>query len=894
MPSEPSPAAAPLRPRINISKAIYDAATRWLTVNGWRLCPGGTSEITLSSAKLGPLGSARQGLPRADVHKNHPQYDDANAGWTFEATLECMDRDDLICAVLTAANGEEFQFEAPLAICNAVGDLNRVHLSQCNYDTESKFLEICGELYPELPARRLRIDLGDSRSELINRPFLPSGNMTKQTGGIVNRFGGFETRVNFLGQGDLQSINLVAEHIDGSETTWVLDSEQIGFDQPQGEITSVHFNQLQDELIVEGWFRSYEPVTTISFEVQGEPCYAIPQITEDAELTRKLGFRGPQVQRFRYQARMSHALSSFPVVQQAVTLSLYNRATILAQFEAQEARIVTTSVAVTRIAFDKRSSLLMVWGDCAPGTRPAEILFKVNGRQIGGPLTVTVPDVDPTAEIRSWFAAEEVNFELTPQHKVELVAIKPDGAQVVLQSLPPVMIIRANNTLEGFSKADAVKSLLAHNTTPRPLQEPLACFVFQGSILGKGGGSVRIRNMMRSFKRAGYSIALIDRSAPWDFKDALLSYKDLAAYCDAHLTIPQLYKDDMLKAVQEQFSNLRSPSPRQKALLTFLNRALKEGRVTKGNGEGLYARVDSKFNGNAAALLHHLKPDVAITQFAWSSEIHTILPDGCFGLLDTHDVQSARYQDFAAARKRFGEEAVPDLERYAVDQSTEQRFLNMAQACIAISPDEKETLDSMLGTRNTVLATLSTSAQTFIGSPRDSKSLLFVGNYYEPNNFGIRTFLDEVWPTVRNAIPDAYIDIIGRCGADLESYASSQVRIHGIVDDISGFYDEAALVLNPVQFGTGIAVKLVEALSQGKASVSTARGARALEAAIEAGALEVAETSQEFADKVMTLLKNPEKRASIEQAAYAFSQTRLQPEVVHSNLFNFLESRLYY
>ncbi len=83
-------------------------------------------------------------------------------------------------------------------------------------------------------------------------------------------------------------------------------------------------------------------------------------------------------------------------------------------------------------------------------------------------------------------------------------------------------------------------------------------------------------------------------------------------------------------------------------------------------------------------------------------------------------------------------------------------------------------------------------------------------------------------------------------------------------------YADATLVINPVQFGTGLAIKTVEALSYGKPVVATPAGARGLDIDFR-GALSLAKTPDAFAEQVLELLENEGKRSAMAHRAIAAS-----------------------
>ncbi|GAB5434712.1 MAG: hypothetical protein EpisKO_40820 [Epibacterium sp.] len=892
----PTETKAPaLRDRVNISSAVFNAKQRALRVNGWAVSTAGVTSVRILSAEHGLLGEAETGLPRPDVFRNHPEYREANAGWLFETECAEMHEGDKITAQFVTKAGQNLTFSIDLAIVDGIGDPERLTLSDFSYDTDSKILRLEGEVHPEHPIRGLSLDFAGERSERITKAFLPSKNLKFKTGGRVNRYGGFEATVKFLGQGALSEMALCAEHLDRSVTTWPLRFEDLVFDPPKGEITKARFDYANDEITVEGWFRSYDPVTTLDLDIGGREVHAIPTVEEDPALSQSLGFRGPVIaQRFRYKANMSLALSDESLLVEApVSLSLKLRTETLLTLTAPPSKVSHDFASASLVVFDKRQSLLMVWGQCAAASPPTSVTVRVNGKELASGLRPVLPVAD-TAEIRSWFIAEDLNIEMTQAHKLELeLDFGGVVAPHVINHLPGTMIVRSRGSIEGMPRTKIVERLEKHNFAPRHLPAPVACFVFQGTATSPGGGVSRMLNMMRAFKTAGYSVALIDRTNPWDLGPAATAIKEMSAFCDAHLMVAQQFKSDLMERLPQNVDQTWPHGPGKRRILDYIAKAATEERVSFRGSTSLEKRIDPKFYAQAGALAGALGTDVVVSQFPWSTDIHTILPDGCFGILDTHDIQSARFAAFNKAVQTYGKEAIPDLEIYEAHEEIEQRMLKRAPACIAISAEDKKILDEMVGSRNTVLASMP-SSKRFLGSPPESKSILFVGNFYSANNFGIRLFLEAIWPLVVKKVPQASVDIIGRCCETITDLEAPNINLHHRVEDLEPFYANAAVAINPVRFGSGLPIKAIEALGMGKAIMSTSVGARGLSAAVEAGAMRVADDPNDFATEVVTLLEDRSARRNLEKAAFGYAETYLAPEIVYSNLFNFLESRLFY
>ena len=92
------------------------------------------------------------------------------------------------------------------------------------------------------------------------------------------------------------------------------------------------------------------------------------------------------------------------------------------------------------------------------------------------------------------------------------------------------------------------------------------------------------------------------------------------------------------------------------------------------------------------------------------------------------------------------------------------------------------------------------------------------GNGYNQN--GIRWFLKEVFPAIRNRFDDAQLLIGGSlCKAMPELKAYEGVEVQGYVDDPAAFYAQADVCINPCYQGTGLKIKTFEAVSYDKVTM---------------------------------------------------------------------------
>lgn len=111
--------------------------------------------------------------------------------------------------------------------------------------------------------------------------------------------------------------------------------------------------------------------------------------------------------------------------------------------------------------------------------------------------------------------------------------------------------------------------------------------------------------------------------------------------------------------------------------------------------------------------------------------------------------------------------------------------------------------------------------------PVEPASLYHIGAMdWMPNEESIRWFLKEVWPSVHRQVPQAKLYLAGRkMPADLLQGHLDGVVVAGEVDDARAFLADKQINVVPLLSGSGIRVKIIEAMSEGKAVITTPVGA---------------------------------------------------------------------
>ena len=137
---------------------------------------------------------------------------------------------------------------------------------------------------------------------------------------------------------------------------------------------------------------------------------------------------------------------------------------------------------------------------------------------------------------------------------------------------------------------------------------------------------------------------------------------------------------------------------------------------------------------------------------------------------------------------------------------------------------------------------------------------------WTPNQQGVMWLLDHVWPLVREQLAHAELDLAGRhMPEELTSIPEQGVNVLGEVDDAASTYDTACAVVVPLHAGSGMRIKLAEALAAGRPVVTTSKGMEGLDLQHGVHVL-VADTAEVMCDALVRVLTDPDLALQLGQA----------------------------
>jgi glycosyltransferase involved in cell wall biosynthesis len=244
------------------------------------------------------------------------------------------------------------------------------------------------------------------------------------------------------------------------------------------------------------------------------------------------------------------------------------------------------------------------------------------------------------------------------------------------------------------------------------------------------------------------------------------------------------------------------------------------------------------------------------------------------------------------------EERLAELEQSASLEHTaaqtkrsELAVIARADATLVVSPVEQAVLkEAMPEARVHVIS----NVHEVVGSRRpfaERKDLFFVGGYQHPPNIdAARWFVGEIWPRVREALPDVTFHLIGSKAPDqVKALHGNGVHFHGFVENLEPWLDGCRIAVAPLRYGAGIKGKVNISMSRGQPVVATPMAVEGMFAKAGRDVI-IAETAEEFAAAVVRLYRDEELWNRVSANGVENVRRYFSVETARLNLRQLLES----
>ena len=224
-----------------------------------------------------------------------------------------------------------------------------------------------------------------------------------------------------------------------------------------------------------------------------------------------------------------------------------------------------------------------------------------------------------------------------------------------------------------------------------------------------------------------------------------------------------------------------------------------------------------------------------------------------------------------------------DRIEYALLRRTEDRLLRAFKYFRALSDRLAEAIAEVNPAADvtTVPIGLDLTLYPFLADDRRSKvptvSLIGSMGWY-PSRSAAERLLTRLYPAIRRRVPNARFQIVGwSARAVLKGYLDlPSVEIFENVPDVKPYFDRASVLLYAPERGSGVKIKVLEAMAYGIPVVTTASGVEGIPA-VDGIHAALADDDQGLIDRTVELLLDAEEQNRRRRAARELLEAAFEP-----------------
>jgi O-antigen biosynthesis protein len=229
-----------------------------------------------------------------------------------------------------------------------------------------------------------------------------------------------------------------------------------------------------------------------------------------------------------------------------------------------------------------------------------------------------------------------------------------------------------------------------------------------------------------------------------------------------------------------------------------------------------------------------------------------------------------------------------------IDQTIKLQELHIARCAdkvVVVSPIEKRMLANE-GLEDKVsivtnIHTLRPPCRSFA----DRTGLMFIGGFgHLPNVDGMIWFVQEIFPKIKQQIPDMHLDIVGsHPPPSIQSLSSEDITVTGYIKDVAPHFEKARVFVSPLRYGAGVKGKIGQSMAHRLPVVTTSIGAEGMHLEDGVSAM-IADDESSFSQKVIELYQDQGLWEVLSHNACEIIEQYFSPEIAKKALLEMIES----
>ena len=276
----------------------------------------------------------------------------------------------------------------------------------------------------------------------------------------------------------------------------------------------------------------------------------------------------------------------------------------------------------------------------------------------------------------------------------------------------------------------------------------------------------------------------------------------------------------------------------------------------------LYRNKSAAFKQKVNAVIHQYD-----AVFCDHYVMFQYIPDDFKGkiILHEHNCEYLIWKRYADIEKSIPKKLALLNQAYRI-RKYEQEICRKSNVILA-APNDMDELEKIGADRSKFLETYHLGDDNLLNEPdlefdKTENALLYIGTLsWEANIDGLIWFNNEIWPTIKQQHPGIILYIVGRHPDNrLKEMAAkdNSIVMAGFVEELEPYFRKARLFITPLRFGSGIKVKVVNALYRGIPCVTTSIGTEGLKVK-DGEHIFIKDQPKDYITAVDTLLTDKEK-----------------------------------
>lgn len=286
------------------------------------------------------------------------------------------------------------------------------------------------------------------------------------------------------------------------------------------------------------------------------------------------------------------------------------------------------------------------------------------------------------------------------------------------------------------------------------------------------------------------------------------------------------------------------------ALVNFIRR--KNYNLSRFKSEKLYREIAKKLSEKYDYI-------VCDSLFAAAQLSHFDSKELAPVIIRSHNVESEIWKLHASLEtsvlKRF---YMRNLEKTLRREEIE--ILNKATAVWAISPEDRDWIIQHTGQKKVELLPVSVTIDPENQPDYSNRGFFHLGSMdWKPNQEAVNQLVKQIWSNPK--VSEFTLKIAGSKSEHFGFLATNSIEVVGWVKDSNAFMANSGTLVTPILSGSGIRIKLLEAMALGIPCITTKLGASGID--VPQSGLQLADTPADFVDLILKLHENEALRKEL-------------------------------